>query len=519
MRMLPFTYKVSPNTGLDIGKSRSGGAKATGFLSLFCSLLFSISGYAATPLDLFRGLWLKDYQILEKGTAGRQAEGCLSLRIAPCSDKGNFLLFSGEFEDVYRSEGPEGNTTISFWKLRALRVLPLGANGTAGTLRIEGEESRFFSAIPVEKGKGQIKLSHRRRYWSVAYDRRFASWLWIRGGIGGQLGDSDPSHLNRALHISSKLFSQWTVSLEAIQDFQSSLLKAYWKKDALDLATEFDITDWRANLGGPLSRWGRLGFAADRFHLGPSNQSSGYVNRLSADGWNGGIYFTLFPLENWEMTGSIVWGQGKGSEAGRFEGQEFSNSQLDSRWRKFHLSSWWQPTPRMLLRGTYLKGIWRFESGKARLDSWPFVSSFVSLFDGKSWSLRGEGSLKIEQYGIEPRYDFSRRIGLSGTLRFVRLTPEADLVSREWTNSDLFTILLPKTETFQSPISSVELLDMGLRLRWWIGKIGLQCEWAQIVPIRITRTEREPSEEAVTKVKKTKRQGGSSCRLTLILQR
>lgn len=517
--MLPFTYKVSLNMGLDIGRRGRGGPKAIGLLSLFCFLLFSISGYAATPLDLFRGLWLKDYQILEKGTAGRQADGYLSLRIVPCSDKGNFLLFSGEFEDVYRSEGPEGNTTISFWKLRALRVLPLGANGTAGTLQIEGEESRFFSATPVEKGKGHIKLSHRRRYWSVAYDRRFASWLWIGGGIGGQLGDSDPSHLNRALHISSKLFSQWTVSLEAIQDFQSSLLKAYWKKDALNLATEFDITDWKVNLGGPLSRWGRLGFAADRFHLGPSNQSSGYVNRLSADGWNAGIHFALFPLENWEITGSIVWGQGKGGESGRFEGQEFSYSQLDSRWRKFYLVSWWQPISKMSFRGTYLRGILGLESGRARLESWPFVSSFVSLFGGKSWSLRGEGSLRIEQYGIESRYNFSPKIELGGALRFVQLTPEADLVSREWTNSDLFTILLPKTQTFQSPISSAELLDVGFRLRWWMGKLGLQCEGTQIVPLKITKTEREPSEEAVTKGEKTRRRGGSSCRLTLILQR
>ncbi len=500
------------------GKNRNGGVKTAGFLSLFCLFLLLSNLCSASPLGLCRELWTTDYQILGQETGWKRGDGFTPLQTALSAEAGNFLLFSGEFEDVYRSEDTEGNTTISFWKLRALRVLPLGTNGTAGTLQIEGEETRFFSTTPVEKGKGHIKLSHRRRYWSVAYDRRFASWLWIMGGIGGQLGDSDPSHLNRALHISSKLFSGWTVSLQAIQDFQSNLLKAYWKKDALDLATEFDISDWKVNLGGPLSRWGRLGFAADRFHLGPSDQSSGYVNRLSADGWNAGIHFALFPLENWEMTGSILWGQGRGSELGRFEGHEFSNSQLDSRWRKFCLVSWWQPISKMSFRGTYLRGIWRVESGKARLDSWPFVSSFVSLFDGKSWSLRGEGSLRIEQYGIEPRYNFSPNIELGGALRFVRLIPEADLVSREWTNSDLFTILLPKTETFQSPISSAELLDVGFHLCWWVGKLGFQCEGTQIVPIKITKTEREPSEEPVTKREKTKRRGGSSCRLTLILQ-
>ncbi len=501
------------------GKNRSGGAKTAALLSLFCSLFLFSSLCFATPLDHFRGLWLKDYQILEEKTSWRQEGGFLSLQTPLSSDKGNFLLFSGVFEDVYRSEGPEGETIISFWRLRALRVFPLGANGIAGTLQMEGEESRFFFRTPLGKGKGQIKLSHRRRYWSVAYGRRFASWLWIRGGIGGQVADSDPSHLNGTLHISSKLLSPWTVDLQAIQSFQSTLLKACWEEDALRLATEFGVTEWRMNLGGPLNRWGRLKFAVDRFYLGPSDRSGGYVNRLSADGWNVGIYSVVFPLENWKMGGSIAWGQGSGAQSGRFEGGEFSNLQLDSWWKKFCLTSWWQPTPCISLQGTYLRSIWRFEPGKAGLESWPFVSSFVSLFGGKSWSLRGEGSLRIEQYGLEPKYNFSRKIELGGTLRFVRLTPEVDLISREWTNSDLFTILLPKIKTFQSPISRAELLDVGLHLRWWVGKVGLQCEGAQIVPIKITKAKREPAGEVVPKGKKARRRGGSSCRLTLILQR
>ncbi len=492
----------------------NGGIKPTGTLGAsFCCLVLICGVSFAGPITALRGLWEGSHGDF-RGTGGWKDEGePVGTPRGRSFQDGGSLTLSGWFEDIYRCEGPEGKTAVSFWKVRASQLIPIGRDGAYGNLRVGVEDVRLFSKIPIEDGEGHVRLSHLQRHWSLAYSRRLGPRFGIGGGIGGRANDFDPSHLDGSLRIAIKPFAGWRVDAQVTRSFQSNPLKARLNEELLDLTTEFGLTYYRASLTAPLDRRVTVKLTGGGGRLRPDAGSDGYVNRMTADWWDGGLQFLLLPSEKRRITGAFRGGRGTGAQSGQLEGDPFSKLRLESWCTEFQVAAAWRLNNRLSLDVALLRGVWAFRARKGRLESWPFLPGFLSLLGGKDWSLKGSGSLKVERYSAEAQFDVTEALELGSVFRFVRLEPEADLVSRERIKSSLITIFLPEIEIIESPITRMDLLDTGLHARWRIGKVRLEYGVTQMIPVKVSR--KEPSEGDRRKRGITKERGGTAYRLSV----
>ena len=487
----------------------NGGIKRAGTLAAsFCCLLLVCGSSSAGPLAAVRSFWDGDNTAFREG----EDQGGFFGTSAKCRNE-NFLTVSGWFEDIYRREAPEGETVASFWKVRVLQGIALGRDGTHGSLRVGVEDARLFSKIPIEDGKGRVRLSHLQRNWSLAYSRRVAPCFGIDGAIGGRADDFDPSHLDGSLRITLRPFAGWRVDAQASRSFQRNPLKARFKEELLDLTTEFGLTQYRAELTAPLNRRMTVKLTGGGGRLMPDSETGGYVNRLSEDWWDGGLQFLLLPSERWRITGVFQGGKGAGAQSGQLEGEPFSRLFVKSWWREFWVNATWRLNNRLSFNAGVLKGVWAFRASEGKLESWPFLPGFLSLLGGTDWSLKGNGSLEVERYGVEAQFDLTESVELGSSFAFVRLDPEADLVSRERIKSDLITIFLPETRIIDSPIAGMNLLDVVLLARWRLGRVGLEYGLTQMIPVRVRRKER--FEEARRKSSIGKERGGTAHRFSV----
>jgi hypothetical protein len=347
----------------------------------------------------------------------------------------------------------------------------------------------------------------------LAYSRRVAPFFGIGGGIGGRAVDFDPSHLDGSLRIAIKPFAGWKVDAQATRRFQSNPLNARLNEELLDLTTEFGLTYYRASLTAPLDRRMTIKLTGGGGRLRPDAGSDGYVNRMTADWWDGGLQLLLFPSERWRITSVFKGGKGTGAQSGQLVGEPFSRLCLSSWWREVRVNAAWRLNNRLSLDVGVLKGVFGFRASKGKLESWPFLPGFVSFLGGRDWSLKGSGSLEVERYGVEAQFDVTESVELGSALRFVRLDPEADFVSRERIKSSLISIFLPETKIIESPIAGMDLLDVDLHARWRAGKLGLEYGMTQMIPVRVRR--KEPFEGDRTKRGTKKERGGTAHRLSV----
>ena len=130
---------------------------------------------------------------------------------------------------------------------------------------------------------------------------------------------------------------------------------------------------------------------------------------------------------------------------------------------------------------------------RGRLESWPFLNSFVSVVGGKDWSFRGDADLRLQ--GAEFRFR-GRHAGLrlETSARLFRLRGGLFAVSRERSKFNIGDLLFPEEHRSRGTVRA-DVVDLDVRGEYRFTTWGLRYAISQLLPLRVHTTFPDESAE------------------------
>ena len=425
------------------------------------SILCQSAPLTAAPLDALRTLWTTPSDSWSDPTDSARAR---ATRTELTLD--HHLLI--------RSRSRESTT----WGLSGRQDLPL----FRGTLRLElaraGTEARFSSET--------ARLSSRpnkREYLDLSYGRSGINRLDL--GWKTRLRPSAPG-VEGAVGLRLQLPAGWTAAACLSRYGVDHQVSFHSKSDRFDADVPGNRSAAGLHLQGRLSKRVAVSLQGHRGNLQGNLQGERY---------------TLAPRSNWgKYTGSTTilltspftlqshlrYRHISSRPEGHLQDRRFMRSRAAAHDLAGFVSLSYTPRRDREMAWGVFANRGEVDVTRGRLESWPFLNSFVSVVAGKDWSFWGDADLRL--YGTEFR--FRRRHArwrLETATRLFRLRGGLSTTSRERSKFSFGDLLFPEEHRSRGTFLA-DVLDLVVQVDYRFATWGLRYSISQLLPLRVHTT-------------------------------